>query len=74
MHSVELLREAGAIVLSRPEGAQAVLSQPEEPDHRLGLARRSVAECLAEELRRLDPDVTYCQVVRSLAPDRDQAA
>ncbi|MFC3687545.1 glucose-6-phosphate dehydrogenase assembly protein OpcA [Aquipuribacter hungaricus] len=66
MHSVELVRDAGRIVLSRPEGAQAVLSQPGEPDHRLGLPRRSVAECLAEELRRLDPDVTYSEVVRSL--------
>jgi len=69
MHSVELHRDAGTVTLSRPEGAQAVLSQPGEPDHRLGLARRSVAECLAEELRRLDPDVTYAEVVRSLGQD-----
>lgn len=69
MHSVELHREAGTVTLSRPEGAQAVLSQPGEPDHRLGLARRSVAECLAEELRRLDPDVTYSEVIRSLVRD-----
>ncbi len=68
MHSVELHRGAGVISLSRPSGAQAVLSQPGEPDHRLGLARRSVAECLAEELRRLDPDVVYSDVVRSLDP------
>jgi glucose-6-phosphate dehydrogenase assembly protein OpcA len=69
MHSVELDREAGTVVLSRPSGATAVLSQPGEPDHRLGLPRRSVAECLAEELRRLDPDVVYGQVVRSLGGD-----
>lgn len=73
IHSVSLERTAGAIVLSRPEGATAVLSQPGEPDHRLGLARRGVAECLAEELRRLDPDVVYGQVVRSM-PDQDGAA
>ena len=66
MHSVELVRDAGPIVLSRPDGAIATLRQPGEPDHRLGLARRSVAECLSEELRRLDPDITYSQVVRSL--------
>ena len=66
MHSVELVRDAGPIVLSRPEGASATLRQPGEPDHRLGLARRSVADCLSEELRRLDPDITYSQVVRSL--------
>jgi glucose-6-phosphate dehydrogenase assembly protein OpcA len=71
LHSVELERPAGTVSLSRPEGAQAVLSQPGEPDHRLGLARRSVAECLAEELRRLDPDVTYGEVVRSLVDHPD---
>jgi glucose-6-phosphate dehydrogenase assembly protein OpcA len=70
MHSVELDREAGAIRLVRPSGTTAVLSQPGEPDHRLGLARRNVAECLAEELRRLDPDVVYGEVVRSLAEHR----
>ena len=77
VHSVELVREAGPIVLTRPEGAQATLHQPGEPDHRLGLPRRSVAECLSEELRRLDPDVTYSQVVRSLVahgPDGEDGA
>lgn len=69
MHSVELGREAGTVLLSRPSGPTAVLSQPGEPDHRLGLPRRSVAECLAEELRRLDPDVVYADVVRSLVAD-----
>lgn len=71
MHSVELVRDAGTIALTRPGGATAVLSQPGEPDHRLGLARRSVSECLAEELRRLDPDVTYSAVVRSLLQHGD---
>lgn len=74
MHSVELCRESGTVTLSRPEGAQAVLSQPGEPDHRLGLPRRSVAECLAEELRRLDPDVTYGEVVTALLAHDGSAA
>jgi glucose-6-phosphate dehydrogenase assembly protein OpcA len=72
MHSVELTRGGGLVRLLRPSGATAVLSQPGEPDHRLGLARRSVAECLAEELRRLDPDVVYGEVVRSLADGPEQ--
>ncbi|WP_336921140.1 glucose-6-phosphate dehydrogenase assembly protein OpcA [Aquipuribacter sp. SD81] len=73
MRAVELERSAGTIRLERPEGTTAVLSQPGEPDHRLGLARRSLSECLAEELRRLDPDVVYGEVVTSLTGSPEPA-
>ena len=66
MHSVVLERESGRIELSRPEGAVAVLSQPNEPDHTLSLPRRSIDECLSEELRRLDPDAVYGEVISSV--------
>ena len=72
MHSVVLERPSGRIELSRPEGAVAVLSQPGEPDHTLSLPRRSIGECLSEELRRLDPDAVYGEVITSV--DRDEAA
>lgn len=74
LHSVELERAAGTIRLARPSGSTAVLSQPGEPDHRLGLPRRGLAECLAEELRRLDPDVVYGEVVRRLRDGADAPA
>lgn len=59
MSSVRLQRRSGPIELVRPSGAVATLSQPGQPDRRISLARRAVNECLAEELRHLDPDEVY---------------
>ncbi|MFK4789779.1 glucose-6-phosphate dehydrogenase assembly protein OpcA [Microbacterium sp. ZW T5_56] len=61
--SVRLTRASGDIVLERPEPGIAVLTQPGQPDHELLLPRRTVRECLAEELRRLDADVLYGRVI-----------
>ena len=36
-----------------------------QPTHELSLPRRGLRECLAEELRRLDPDDVYGDVLRS---------
>ena len=41
----------------------AVLTQPGQPVHDLAFPRRTLRECLAEELRRLDPDVLYGRVI-----------
>ncbi len=59
MASVRLQRRNGPIDLVRVEGAIATLTQPGQPDRRIALPRRPTAECLAEELRRLDPDEVY---------------
>jgi len=57
---VELVRNSETIVLSRPqEGRTATLSRTAKPDALLPLARRETGECLAEDLRRLDPDEIY---------------
>jgi len=57
---VELERESETITLSRPqEGATATLSRTGRPDALVPLARRETRECLAEDMRRLDPDETY---------------
>ncbi|UYO95711.1 glucose-6-phosphate dehydrogenase assembly protein OpcA [Microbacterium sp. M28] len=61
--SVRLSRASGDILLERPEPGTAVLTQPGQPDHDLHLPRRTLRECLAEELRRLDPDVLYGRVI-----------
>ncbi|MFB8372137.1 OpcA/G6PD domain-containing protein, partial [Pseudarthrobacter sp. NPDC055928] len=37
-----------------------------QPAQRISLPRRSLRDCLAEELRRLDPDEVFGQVVQSL--------
>jgi glucose-6-phosphate dehydrogenase assembly protein OpcA len=39
------------------------LSQPGQPTQDVSLPRRSLRDCLAEELRRLDPDDLYGQVL-----------
>ena len=58
--SVRLERASGTVDLVRPEdGSTSVLSQPGQPDRTLALPHRSDAECLADELRRLDPDEVY---------------
>ncbi|TSD95308.1 glucose-6-phosphate dehydrogenase assembly protein OpcA [Skermania sp. ID1734] len=57
---VELQRETSSITLSRPQtGRTATLSRTGQPDRRLALARRETRDCLAEDLRRLDPDEIY---------------
>ncbi len=72
--SVRLVRASGPIDLVRPGATVATLTQPHQPDRRIGLPRRSSAECLADELRRLDPDEAYAAVllkgVAVLAPPK----
>src|SRR5690606_15572470 len=63
IHSVKLVRQSGDISLERPELAIATLTQPNQPVHDISLPRRSLRDCLAEELRRLDPDHLFGQVV-----------
>ncbi len=60
---VKLERESGDIVLGRPDGKTAALHQPGQPEHRIALPIRHLRECLAEELRRLDPDEVYGEVL-----------
>ncbi len=57
--SAVLERRSGPIELIRPDGKVGTLRQPGQPDRRVPLKRRPVRECLAEELRRLDPDEIY---------------
>jgi len=57
---VELARASETITLSRPQdGTTATLSRTGRPDALVPLARRETRECLAEDLRRLDPDEIY---------------
>ncbi len=57
---VELVRKSESVTLSRPQsGTTATISRTARPDALVPLARRDVKECLAEDLRRLDPDVVY---------------
>ncbi|WP_347350693.1 glucose-6-phosphate dehydrogenase assembly protein OpcA [Intrasporangium sp.] len=61
--AVRLERSSGPIDLVRPGDKVATLSQPGQPDRRIALPRRGEAECLADELRRLDQDDTYAEAL-----------
>lgn len=61
--SVRLTRASGDILLERASASIACLSQPGQPQHDLVLPRRTLRECLAEELRRLDADLLYGRVI-----------
>ncbi|MBV9318884.1 MAG: glucose-6-phosphate dehydrogenase assembly protein OpcA [Mycobacterium sp.] len=64
---VELVRKSETVTLSRPqEGVTATLSRTARPDALLPLARRETRECLAEDLRRLDPDVIYLSALEGI--------
>ncbi|QCB97736.1 OpcA protein [Arthrobacter sp. PAMC25564] len=60
---VRLCRTAGDIQLFRPGLTIAELTQPGQPAQRISLPRRSLMDCLAEELRRLDPDEVFGEVI-----------
>ncbi|USX52465.1 glucose-6-phosphate dehydrogenase assembly protein OpcA [Lentzea sp. HUAS12] len=64
---VRLVRASGDVDLHRPDGRVGTLSQPGQPERRVALQRRSVRDCLAEELRRLDPDEVYAAALKSLS-------
>ncbi|MBC7558705.1 MAG: glucose-6-phosphate dehydrogenase assembly protein OpcA [Dermatophilaceae bacterium] len=65
---IRLTRPSGDLDLLRPDGAVATLSHPGQPARRISLGRRELAECLADELHRLDPDEVYAETLtRGLA-------
>ncbi len=66
MRSVRLHRETGDVLLLRPDRSVAELIQPGQPAQRISLPRPTLRDCLAEELRRLDPDEVFGETVRSL--------
>jgi glucose-6-phosphate dehydrogenase assembly protein OpcA len=64
--SVVLERRSGNVELHRPDQKVGTLTQPGQPDRRVALQRKSVRDCLAEELRRLDSDEIYAETLRAL--------
>jgi glucose-6-phosphate dehydrogenase assembly protein OpcA len=64
---VTFIVDGGEISISRPDGRNASLARPGEPDRYVALHRRDVAELLAEELRRLDPDEVYGEALATVA-------
>ena len=58
-----LTRKSGDITIVRTTGDRALITQPGQPDREITLPTRSLRECLAEDLRRLDADHMFGEVV-----------
>jgi len=61
--SVVLETPSGEISISRNDPATATFSQPDQPAHVIALPHRTLNDCLAEELRSLDADPLYGEVL-----------
>jgi len=72
IHGVQLTRPSGVITLERNIPDVATLSQPGQPTQNLTLKRRSLRDCLADELRTLDPDKLYGEVLDRGLPLLDE--
>jgi glucose-6-phosphate dehydrogenase assembly protein OpcA len=72
--TVRMATKGGEIAVTRPDGRVATLSRTGQPDRQVALQRRSTAELLAEELRRLDPDEVYHEAVERYAKGREVTA
>ena len=73
IQGVKLIRESGAVELERALSNVATLVQPNQPVHDLSLPRRSMRDCLAEELRGLDPDSLFGEVIQKGLRDLDSS-
>jgi glucose-6-phosphate dehydrogenase assembly protein OpcA len=64
---VRMQTTEGDVVISRPDGRVATLMRPGQPERHVALQRRDIADLLAEELRRLDPDEIYGETLAYVA-------
>jgi glucose-6-phosphate dehydrogenase assembly protein OpcA len=71
IRSVHLTRAVGVISLEREVPGVATLTQPGQPVQDVTLKRRSLRDCLSDELRRLDPDELYGEVITRGLPHLD---
>jgi glucose-6-phosphate dehydrogenase assembly protein OpcA len=60
---VKLYRASGDIEIVRNVPDVATLIQPTQPTREISLPRRSLRDCLSEDLRRLDPDDLFGKVI-----------
>lgn len=65
VYLVRLTRSDSSIEILRDQTNIAVLSQTNQPPKELSLPVRSLRDCLAEDLRRLDPDLAFGKVITS---------
>lgn len=65
LYRVSLCRDDGQVTIYRPGQNIATLSSPGSADQQIALPVRTLSECLAEELRRLDPDEVFGDVLQN---------
>ncbi|MBT1166505.1 glucose-6-phosphate dehydrogenase assembly protein OpcA [Bifidobacterium simiarum] len=58
-------RENGVLSIERKTEHHAVINQPGESEQTVSMPVRTLGDCLSEELRRLDPDEIYGDVIRN---------
>lgn len=63
IRGVKLIRKSGDIEIVRRVPDVATLIQPTQPTREISLPRRSLRDCLSEDLRRLDPDDLFGKVI-----------
>lgn len=68
IYSVRFNRDSSNIEIVRNQNNIAVLSQSGQPPKELSLPVRSLRDCLAEDMRRLDPDLAFGTVIGSFTP------
>ncbi|WP_089301094.1 OpcA/G6PD domain-containing protein [Haloechinothrix alba] len=74
MTAVALDRPSGPVELYRPDGRVGTLTQPGRPSRTIALPRRTTAQTLTEELRRLETDEVYGVALRGTADRTDDEA
>ena len=72
LQSIVLVTPSGEIGIHRPDGHNATLSQPGQPEHTIALSARTLEDCLSEELRRLDDDPVYGEALTHYANSRSK--
>ena len=63
IRGVKLIRKSGDIEIVRRVEDIATLIQPTQPTREISLPRRSLRDCLSEDLRRLDADDLFGKVI-----------
>lgn len=69
IYSVRFVRDGASIEILRNQTNIAVLTQSNQPPKELSLPVRSLRDCLAEDLRRLDPDLAFGKVITGFKPE-----
>ena len=75
IRGVKLIRKSGDIEIVRRVEDVATLIQPTQPTREISLPRRSLRDCLSEDLRRLDADDLFGKVItKGFASPKSAAA